>query len=64
MAKRGGKITANSTWGKIKNWDLLSPKHRDLLNQKLNPIYKEIEPRKFEPKIQDYFIQKNNTIKA
>lgn len=35
----------NATWGKIKNYDLLSTKHKELLNQKLNPIWKPLTKR-------------------
>lgn len=51
-----------ATWGKIKNWDKLSPEHRALLNEQLNPTYKKVTPRAVVAVPHDYFVQKNCTI--
>lgn len=53
---------AKATWGKIKNYDLLSPEHKKLLNEELNFSYRPITPRTFEANVGEYFHQKNVTI--
>lgn len=38
-------VEPKATWGKIKNWDLLSSAHKEILNRQLNPIWKPITKR-------------------